>query len=187
MRPTLCLFLVLVQTFYARSVMASESFEAAEMADARTLFTIPQSAFGVLGKAPVFDRTKSGFVLVQLSSGKENAPFAAAGDTVTVRYEGLFGEKSAKWDSVFLSAQPQKFVLGQNKAFKAIEEALPYMRIGSRTTVWVPSGFACPQLRVAPIPATAEVGFDIEVVKIEGSDYMQRSMPENRSLDLIVK
>jgi len=116
-----------------------------------------------------------------LSAGNEDAPLAVAGDTVTVRYEGLFGEESAKWDSAFLKAQPQKFVLGQNKAFKAIEEALPHMRIGCRATVWVPSGVACPELRVPPIPPTAEVGFDIEVVKIEGSDYMQRSKFRARS------
>jgi len=134
-----------------------------------------------LRKAPLFDPTKSGFEIVQLSAGNENAPLAAAGDTVTVRYEGLFGAKSAKWDSAFLKAQPQKFVLGQNKAFKAIEEALPHMRIGSRATVWATAGVACPELRVPPIPPTAEVGFDIEVVKIEGSDYMRRPVPEKRN------
>jgi FKBP-type peptidyl-prolyl cis-trans isomerase len=142
---------------------------------------IPQSSAGLLRKAPLFDRTKSGFVIVQLSAGNEDAPLALAGDTVTVRYEGLFGEKSEKWDSAFLKAQPQKFVLGQNKAFKAIEEALPHMRMGSRATVWVPSGVACPELRVPPIPPTAEVGFDVEVVGIEGSNYMHRSVPEKRN------
>jgi FKBP-type peptidyl-prolyl cis-trans isomerase len=150
------------------------------------LLAIPQSYAGRLLEAPSYC-TKSGFEIVQLSAGDENTPLAEAGDTVTARYEGVFEPQSIvpggrpQWDSVFLKAQPQKFVLGPNKAFKAIEEALTHMRIGSRVTVWVPSEVACPELRVPPIPPTAEVGFDIELVKIEGSDYLHRSVPEKRN------
>jgi FKBP-type peptidyl-prolyl cis-trans isomerase len=148
------------------------------------LLAIPQSSAGRLVERPIVDRTNSGFVIVHLSAGDENTPVAEAGDTVTVRYDGVFEPQRSipgripKWDSAFLKAQPEKFVLGQNKAFKGIEEALPYMRIGSRVTVWVPPEVACPELRVPPIPPTAEVGFDIEVIKIEGSAYMHRPVPE---------
>jgi len=51
---------------------------------------------------------------------------------------------------------------------KAIEEAVSNnMQTNDLITVWIPPEIKCPELRVPPISSDTEIGFDIELLKIE--------------------
>mmetsp|Transcript_40511 Transcript_40511/g.67879 ORF Transcript_40511/g.67879 Transcript_40511/m.67879 type:complete len:190 (+) Transcript_40511:289-858(+) len=98
-----------------------------------------------------------------LKLGKADAPAAAKGCTVTMKYAGTLksGEK-------FDAASKFSFTLGAGEVIKGWEKGVPGMRVGGRRKLTIPPKDGYGKRGSPPeIPPNATLVFDITLLKVE--------------------
>ena len=88
---------------------------------------------------------------------------AVAGDTVTVRYVGMFLD-GRQFDSGTLPP----FRLGTGAVIAGFDQGVTGMRVGGRRRVTVPSELAYGARGQGPIPPNTPLRFEIELLSIAG-------------------
>ncbi len=119
---------------------------------------------------PVAPFSVEGILRQMLSSGVEYAIVRAGqglpletGMNIKVLYNG-FLEDGTLFDSSFERGLPIEFVLGRGMVIAGWEQGLAQLRVGDRARIWIPHHLAYGERGRGPIPAKANLIFDVEVV-----------------------
>lgn len=97
---------------------------------------------------------------------------AGAGSTVSIHYSGwLYAPKAPRQrGSLFDTStgdKPMVFKLGTGTAIKGLEEGVRGMRVGGKRTLLIPASMGFGKEGLGPVPATANLMFDIELVDVK--------------------
>jgi len=119
---------------------------------------------------PVAPFNVTGLPRQSLSSGVEYA-IVRAGEglklepemRLKVHYNG-FLEDGSMFDSSFERGLPIEFLLGRGMVIPGWEQGLAQLRVGDRARIWIPYQLAYGESGRGPIPAKANLIFDVEVV-----------------------
>jgi FKBP-type peptidyl-prolyl cis-trans isomerase FkpA len=115
--------------------------------------------------------TKTPSGLYYTVSQKGLGPTAAAGKKVTVNYTGKTMDGKifdSNTDPKFNHVQPFEFQLGAGQVIKGWDEGIQLLQLGSRGTLFIPSGMAYGQSGMgSAIPPNSILMFDVEVVGID--------------------
>jgi FKBP-type peptidyl-prolyl cis-trans isomerase FkpA len=96
---------------------------------------------------------------------------ALPGNTVTVHYTGwLYAPKAdkqhgAQFDSS-VGGAPFTFQLGAGKVIKGWDEGLVGMKVGGKRTIVVPAALGYGSRGAGPIPANANLIFDVQLLEV---------------------
>ncbi len=128
--------------------------------------------FAVTESMPV-EQSTSGlrWTIVKEGKGKK----LESGMKVKVHYTGFFDDMTL-FDSSLERNQPIEITLGRGMVIRGWEEGLSYLRVGDKARLWIPYQLAYGEQGRGPIPARADLIFDVEV--IEASDII-RAEPYN--------
>ena len=105
---------------------------------------------------------------VKVGSGKE----AVDGSNVTVHYSGfLFAPKApqqhgAGFDSS-IGRAPFSFPLGAGRVIKGWDQGVAGMKVGGKRTLIIPADLAYGARAVGPIPANANLIFEVELLEVK--------------------
>ena len=102
-------------------------------------------------------------VIITLRPGKGVG--AKAGDKVTVHYTGTLTD-GTKFDSSLDRGAPFVFNLGAGEVIKGWDQGLVGMKIGERRKLYIPYALAYGDSGYGPIPAKANLIFEVEMMKI---------------------
>lgn len=108
-------------------------------------------------------------IKIDLAPGSGRA--AKRGDTVTIHYTGwLYAPKASqqrgpRFDSS-VDGQPYTFKLGTGAVIKGWEEGVTGMKVGGKRTLLVPASMGFGKDGLGPVPSTASLNFEIELVGI---------------------
>jgi peptidylprolyl isomerase len=83
-----------------------------------------------------------------------------------VHYNG-FLEDGTRFDSSYDRARPIEFVLGRGMVIPGWEEGLQQLRVGDQARIWIPYQLAYGENGRGPIPARANLIFDVEIMEAE--------------------
>lgn len=83
-----------------------------------------------------------------------------------VHYNG-FLEDGTRFDSSYDRARPIEFVLGRGMVIPGWEEGLEQLRVGDNARIWIPYHLAYGENGRGPIPARANLIFDVEIMEAE--------------------
>jgi len=83
-----------------------------------------------------------------------------------VHYNG-FLEDGTRFDSSYDRARPIEFVLGRGMVIPGWEEGLQQLRVGDQARIWIPYHLAYGENGRGPIPARANLIFDVEIMEAE--------------------
>lgn len=119
----------------------------------------PLRTKGISGKM-----TENGVEVFVVREG--NGTILEPGVRVKVHYNG-FLENDTLFDSSYERGQPIEFVLGQGMVIPGLEEGLKSLRVGDQARVWIPFQLAYGERGRGPIPARANLIFDVEVLDTE--------------------
>lgn len=104
----------------------------------------------------------------KVGTGKE----AVDGSTVTVHYSGwLYSPKAPKqrgagFDSS-VGRAPFTFPLGAGKVIKGWDQGVAGMKVGGKRTLIIPADLAYGARAVGPLPANANLIFDVELLDVK--------------------
>ncbi|HEX5003110.1 MAG TPA: FKBP-type peptidyl-prolyl cis-trans isomerase [Bacteroidia bacterium] len=107
--------------------------------------------------------TKNGVYIKTLKAGK--GIFAATGDSVYVLYKGMTLDGTV-FDEASDPAKPLKIVNGIGMVIPGWDEAIPYLALGSKSKIVVPSDLAYGAKGYGGIPGYTTLVFDMEILKI---------------------
>ena len=112
-------------------------------------------------------KTASGlyYVITKQGSGDN----AQKGERVTMNYVGKFldGRKfDGNIDEQGNSIRPFQFTLGVGQVIPGWDEGVQLLNLGSKATIFLPSGLGYGPGGVGPIPPNSILVFDVEVVNI---------------------
>lgn len=96
----------------------------------------------------------------------------AAGDLVTVHYEGRFLNGSV-FDSIYRADSTFSFLLGSGYVIPGWEAIVPLMRVGERATLLIPYQMAYGDLSVGMIPPYSNLVYDIEIQDVTDSEIVE--------------
>ena len=105
---------------------------------------------------------------VKVGSGKE----AVDGSNVTVHYSGfLYAPKApqqhgAGFDSS-IGRAPFSFPLGAGRVIKGWDQGVAGMKVGGKRTLIIPADLAYGSRAVGPIPANANLIFEVELLEVK--------------------
>lgn len=104
----------------------------------------------------------------QVGKGK----LVGANSTVTVHYSGwLYAPKAPKQrGSLFDTStgdKPLVFKMGAGTVIKGLEEGVRGMRVGGKRTLLIPASMGFGKDGLGPVPATANMIFDVEVIDVK--------------------
>jgi len=107
------------------------------------------------------------YVDIKVGSG----PAAHNGSNVAVNYTGWLASTCQKFDSSYdshgsQSPQPFTVPLGQGQVIKGWDEGLVGMKTGGIRRLFIPSALGYGAQANGPIPANADLIFDVQVVSI---------------------
>jgi FKBP-type peptidyl-prolyl cis-trans isomerase len=108
--------------------------------------------------------TKSGLKYQELKVGTGDT--AKAGDMVEVHYTGWLKD-GKKFDSSVDRGEPFTFKLGASQVIKGWDEGVAGMKEGGKRKLIIPADLAYGKKGRGPIPADAELTFDVELLKIK--------------------
>jgi FKBP-type peptidyl-prolyl cis-trans isomerase FkpA len=97
---------------------------------------------------------------------------AAAGSTVTIHYTGWLyvpkapKQRGAAFDTS-VGATPHTFTLGTGAVIKGWDEGVLGMRAGGKRTLLVPASMGFGKEGLGPVPPTASMVFDVELLKVK--------------------
>lgn len=112
-------------------------------------------------------KTASGLGYTILTAGKDDAPVAKAGDTVSVHYTGYLTD-GKKFDSSLDRNQPFEFKLGAGQVIKGWDEGVAGMHVGEKRKLVIPPdlGYGASGAGNA-IPPNATLVFEVELLAIK--------------------
>jgi peptidylprolyl isomerase len=169
-----------------------EAFQLLHVGDKATIKLPPDIAYGerAQGKIPanstlIFDiellgitegvrmwdikskdtiRTASGlkYILVQANKAGE----LAAGNKASVHYSGFFKD-GKMFDSSVERGQPFTLKVGAGQVIKGWDEALSLLHKGEKARLFIPYQLGYGEQGYGPIPAKAELIFDVEIVDVQ--------------------
>ncbi|HEX8515588.1 MAG TPA: FKBP-type peptidyl-prolyl cis-trans isomerase [Bacteroidia bacterium] len=119
--------------------------------------------FDVKGKDTV--KTASGLKLITVQTNKSGEQ-AVSGTKVVANYSAFFTD-GKMFDSSIERGQPLKANIGKGQLFTGLEEGIALMRKGEKARMIIPSKLAFGEKGSGPIPANADLVFDIELVDVQ--------------------
>lgn len=170
-----------------------EAFQILEVGDKATIKFGPELGYGdrAMGKIPansilIFDvellgitegpkpfdvkgkdtlKTASGlkYIMVQINKSGEQA---VAGNKVVANYTAYFMD-GKPFDSSIERNQPLKATCGKAQLFPGLDEGISLLRKGEKARLFIPSKLAFGEKGAGPIPANADIYFDIEIVDVQ--------------------
>ncbi len=114
----------------------------------------------------------SGKTLQKIDTLVGKGPVVRQGSTVTMHYTGwLFAPKSpkqhgAQFDSS-RNGEPITFKVGAGSVIKGWEEGVRGMQVGGKRTLIVPASMAFGKAGLGPVPSTANLIFDVELIDLK--------------------
>lgn len=125
----------------------------------------PPKPFDVKGKET--HTTASGLQYIIVEQGKEDAPKAEAGKTVSVHYTGFLADGKI-FDSSRERGTPFQFELGAGRVIKGWDEGIALMKVGDKLQLIIPSNLGYgPNGAGGVIPPNATLLFDVELMGIQ--------------------
>ena len=123
---------------------------------------------GAATTAPLKAPLKASSVDTKLGNGS----LAALGNTVTIHYTGwLFSPKAPAQHGAQIdtskSGTPFTFQQGQSKVIKGLDDGVLGMRVGGARTLIIPAAMGYGKRGAGPIPANANLIFDIELLDVK--------------------
>jgi peptidylprolyl isomerase len=82
---------------------------------------------------------------------------------VKVHYNG-FLENDTLFDASYERGNPIEFVLGRGMVIPGLEDGLKHLKVGAQAKIWIPYQLAYGERGRGPIPAQANLIFDVEVL-----------------------
>ncbi len=107
-------------------------------------------------------KTESGLEYVIHEKG--SGPLPKIGKNVSVNYYGVLKSDGSMFDNSFKRGQTFTFPLGQGRVIKGWDEGVALLPIGSKATLFIPSGLAYGATERPGIPANSDLVFYIEVL-----------------------
>lgn len=90
-----------------------------------------------------------------------------AGDSVTVHYRGQLLD-GTQFDASYDRNEPFTFVVGRGQVIRGWDEGLQLLKVGSKATLYVPSGMAYGPRQMGPIiKPNSILKFDVEVLEVQ--------------------
>jgi len=108
----------------------------------------------------------AGLVLETLAEGEGTD--VRVGDRVTVHFAGRVAATGEEFASTARSGVPFTFRVGSGDVIPGWERGLVGVREGSRVRLEVPAALAYGEAGWGPVPAEADLVFEIRVVRVEG-------------------
>ena len=110
------------------------------------------------------ERTASGLYYLKTKEG--TGPKATLGKIVEVKYVGRFAYDNKKFDSSYDRGEVLTVQIGARQVIPGWDEGLQLMKEGEDATLFIPSHLAYgPQGRY-PVPPSAVLVFEVEMVKV---------------------
>jgi FKBP-type peptidyl-prolyl cis-trans isomerase len=119
--------------------------------------------FDTKGKDTV--KTASGLQVITVKANKSGEP-AVNGTKVVANYSAFFTD-GKMFDSSIERGQPLKANIGKGQLFAGLEEGFSLMRMGEKARLIIPSKLAFGEKGTGPIPANADLIFDIELLEVQ--------------------
>lgn len=126
---------------------------------------IPAPEPFTVAETETIEQSTSGLSWTIVKEGKGKK--LESGMKVKVHYTGFFDDMTL-FDSSLERNQPIEITLGRGMVIRGWEEGLSYLRVGDKARLWIPYQLAYGEQGRGPIPARADLIFDVEV--IEASD-----------------
>lgn len=98
-----------------------------------------------------------------VASSVADATKVEAGMRVKVHYNGFF-EDGRMFDSSYERGQPIEIVVGQGMVIQGWDEGIQLLSVGDRAQLFIPYNLAYGEQGRGPIPGSANLIFDVEVV-----------------------
>ncbi len=117
------------------------------------------------GKGKDTITTASGLKYIMIKENK-SGEIAAAGTQATVHYSGYFKD-GKMFDSSVERGQPFKVKVGKGQVIKGWDEGLALLRKGEKAKLFIPYTLGYGEQGYGPIPAKAELIFDVEIVDVQ--------------------
>lgn len=83
---------------------------------------------------------------------------------VKIHYNG-FLENDTLFDSSYERGKPIEFVLGRGMVIRGLEDGIQHVKVGGVAKIWIPFHLAYGEQGRGPIPAQANLIFDVEVLE----------------------
>ncbi len=119
--------------------------------------------FDVKGKDTI--TTASGLKYIMVKANKEGEP-VVEGSKVKVHYTGYFKD-GKMFDSSVERGQPFELKVGAGQVIKGWDEGLALLRKGEKAKLIIPHTLGYGDQGYGPIPAKAELVFDVEIVDVQ--------------------
>ena len=110
--------------------------------------------------------------LQKIDTKPGNGRLAMKGDTVSIHYTGwLYSPKSSNLRAAQFESSsdgaPASFKLGAGTVIKGWDEGVRGMKVGGKRTLVIPSEMAFGKEGSGPVPPTANLIFDIELMDVK--------------------
>ncbi len=114
----------------------------------------------------------NGLVIQEVKIG--TGPLAVPGNIVSVTYTGRLTDGS-KFDSTAdHGGQPIEFALGTGRVIKGWDQGIDGMKVGGRRKLTIPPQLAYGERGMGPIPPSATLVFDVELLGVRDRESSQR-------------
>jgi len=141
------------ETASTTSQMATSTASAQTAQTTATAMDIPDNVTELMGK--------------DLTVGTGET--AAAGDTVTVQYEGMLTNGTVFDASKNHGNDGFTFKLGAGQVIKGWDEGVAGMKVGGTRELIIPASLAYGSQAVGPIPANSTLVFQVELLNVQKS------------------
>ena len=117
--------------------------------------------------------TSPGLVVQDVKVG--DGALAAAGKIVSVSYTGTL-TNGTKFDSTAdHGGQPIEFALGTGRVIKGWDQGIDGMKVGGKRKLTIPPQLAYGERGMGPIPPSATLLFDVELMGVRDSPHPEGS------------
>ncbi|GMI60295.1 hypothetical protein ScalyP_jg6426 [Parmales sp. scaly parma] len=108
-------------------------------------------------------------VTIDLQEKGNGTDYPKAGDKLSMHYVGTLQSDGSKFDSSRDKGKLFEFTIGQGQVIKGWDEGVMKMSLGERSILHISSDYGYGARGHPPvIPASADLDFDVELVKING-------------------
>ena len=93
--------------------------------------------------------------------------FPSVGDTLHVHYTGTLASTGSEFDSSYSRSRPFSFKIGAGQVIQGWDVGIMKMSQGEKASIFIKSDYAYGAAGCGPIPANADLRFEVHLVKIE--------------------
>jgi peptidylprolyl isomerase len=119
--------------------------------------------YDVKGKDTITTPSGLKYIIVQANKSGEQA---VKGTKVTANYSAYFKD-GTMFDSSIDRNQPLKASVGKGQLFPGLDEAFALLHKGEKAKLFIPSKLAFGEKGSGPIPANADLIFDVEILDVQ--------------------